>query len=382
MKIYKKDLAPAILLPTVLFLNILLTQFSLPSYTRYCDEAFSLIVGSIFFVKVFKNKKLSINKFDRRVVYCVFLTIIIGLSGNLIWGYADSFNAVFRDIVQYIKFPITYLAIKYSKLGYDCSAFCRKRFEKFIKFAVTVIFFLGCMTLFMDIGMSQNEIRSGIRPYQFLFGHPTSLVICCVLILALLEYEEKYQTKGNAKYILMILGIIALSMRTKGLMVIAAFIFIKYTGKWFYKFKILYWFGIAIVVFAAAYSKLELYFSFSGSGRMSLYTGSLELILKCFPIGSGFATYASHISGRYYSHIYDFIYIPEVWVNGTLSNVLGDTGYPYYIGQFGVLGTILFLIMIYSIYRSFSKNNLAALIIIIYILVALTSESTLASYGV
>lgn len=382
MKISKRDFIPIILLPIVLFFNAFMTQLPLPSCAGYLDEAFELTVAVLLFIKIITNKHIGINKYDKRVIWCILLTILVGLFGNVLFWYANSAEAIFRDIVQYMKFPITYLAVKYLRIGYDCADFCKKRFSGFVKFATVALFLFGVASLITDIGMSQDEIRHRIRPYQFLFGHPTNLVLCSIFLLAMLEYETIFVRKSSFIYELMLVGTVILSMRTKGFVIVAAYLFIKYAGNWMRRFKILYWVGITVVIFAAAYSKLNLVFSYSASGRMSLYTGSIELMKKCFPIGSGFATWASHLSGKYYSLVYDIIDVPEIFDGGNPTAVLGDTGYPYYIGQFGVVGIILFIVMMYSIYRSFSKDNLAAVLLIIYILVALTTETVLANNGV
>ena len=65
--------------------------------------------------------------------------------------------------------------------------------------------------------------------------------------------------------------------------------------------------------------------------------------------------------------------------------VLGDTGYPYYIAQFGVVGIILLTISIKNLLkmvRPQKQINWSAILLLIYLCIALTGESTLLNAGV
>ena len=233
--------------------------------------------------------------------------------------------------------------------------------------------------------MSQSSIRGGIHPYQFLFNHPTALVFAAVVSICLLNATEK--NNENIFYLLTLSLIIILSMRTKGIAFVAVFIFMKYGGIWLKRVKILYGFGICVAILAASYSKLMMYASWSDSGREMLYVGAFDLMVRCFPFGSGFGTYASHLSGRYQSGVYSFIYHYQFWnSDGTATAVLGDAGIPYYIGQFGFIGVFL---MIFAVYRMLKVivvrikgNNLSLFLLWIYLAIALTSEAILITYGI
>ena len=120
------------------------------------------------------------------------------------------------------------------------------------------------------------------------------------------------------------------------------------------------------------------------SGRMSFWTESFNLAEKCFPLGSGFGTFASHVSGKYGSKLYSFIHIKEIFdAKGNPTAVLGDTGYPYYIAQFGVIGIMLLALSLKNLMKIINnKMNGSALLLLIYLGIALTGESTLLNAGV
>ena len=83
-------------------------------------------------------------------------------------------SAIIRDIVGFIKFPIVFLALYRMNLG----KYLSHKMEKLIpviKIIVWVIFAFGLLSVFVDIGMSQEEVRGLIHPYMFLYTHPTYL---------------------------------------------------------------------------------------------------------------------------------------------------------------------------------------------------------------
>lgn len=368
----------------IIYQNILSTQFNMPGIYGYWDELLFLI---FVFIALFKwarvdNFKLRISSLKNIIPWIIL--IFVGLIGNFLYGYAQTPQAIVRDIIGCMKFPIGFYAVKAIGIDYKIVNAFRKNGVKWIKFFTIIIFLLGVMSLFFDIRLSQGSVRGGIHPYQFLFNHPTALVFASVIPICLLTSTER---KNENFFYLTILSLtILLTMRTKGLAFVAVFIFMKYGGKWLKKAKILYWFAIGVVILAASYSQLMTYASWTDSGREVLYVGAFELLAKCFPFGSGFGTYASHLSGRYKSSVYDFIYHYQFWnADGTATNVLGDTGYPYYIGQFGLIGIIL---IAYGVYRLLKANRISfrydfsSILLLIYIGISLTSESVLVTYGI
>ena len=80
------------------------------------------------------------------------------------------------------------------------------------------------------------------------------------------------------------------------------------------------------------------------------------------------------------------MHIKEIFdAQGNPTAVLGDTGYPYYIAQFGVVGIILLTISIKNLLkmvRSQKQMNWSAILLLIYLCIALTGESTLLNAGV
>lgn len=356
--------------------NIIFNIFELPSWASYWDEMIEILVityGLLYSIK----RKMEKRYFVLTVL--LFLIVSIGILANILFEYSHSADAIFRDVFLFLKFPMVLVFLKSTGIDKELA----ENFSiKIIKLFTIIIFIFGIISLFLDLGLSQMSIRNGIRPYQFLFNHPTFLVLYSVFSIALLE--SNFDKNGKKIYIIMNLITIFLTMRTKGFALIAIYLFLKFTNKWSNKLKVLYWVGVIFIGFLASYTKLLEYSSYSTSAREVFYLGSIELAKMCFPIGSGFGTFASHISYKYHSQIYNFIHIP-LYASENAALVYGDTGFPYYIGQFGFMGIILIIIFGKKLLNMLNKNvqyKLPVNILLIYILIGLTSETILLNSGI
>lgn len=368
----------------LVYQQILVGQFNMPQIYGYWDELFFLFLIGLSLFKWVKIDGCKIKLVDLLNISPWIFLILIGIIGNCLYKYALNFQPIVRDIIGCMKFSLGFYACRCIKIDQRIALSFKRKTIGWIKLIAVVICVCGFLSLFIDIGMSQASVRGGIHPYMFLFSHPTALVYSSVVVICLLNASER--NNDQTLYIALLSAVIILTMRTKGIAFVAAFVFMRYSRKWMRNVKYLYWLGAIIAIFSASYSQLQMYVSWSDSGREVLYIGAFNLLFKCFPFGSGFGTYASHISGRYISGVYDFIYHYQFWNNdGGATAVLGDAGYPYYIGQFGVLGITL---VIYGLYRLIKKNVLAdkkyrfsAVLLLIYIGIALTSEAILITYG-
>lgn len=374
----------------LIFEGILEKQFDLPRIYSYWDEAFFLGAMLTYFLGAIKinHGKLSLKKEHLNFILPWILLVAVGLLGNYFFHYVSYREAILRDIVGFLKFPLTFYVFRNLEWDRGIAKSLQKQGLTWLKWCAVIIFICGILSQFYGWGgMLQQSVRSNISPYQFLFNHPTALVFASVVMLCLFCADE-----GRKKYFVytvMLMLTIVLTMRTKGIAFVVVYIFMRYGSSWLKKYKILYLFGIVLLAFVAGYSKLQLYASWSSSGREVLWIGSLTLVKMCFPIGSGFGTYASHLSGKYSSQIYDFINSSDFWTwNGEATSALGDTGFPYYIGQFGFIGLILlgiavlrFLRIWHSRQEEMIYRGLAEDLLLVYIAIALTSEATLITYG-
>ena len=177
-------------------------------------------------------------------------------------------------------------------------------------------------------------------------------------------------------------------MSTRGFIFVAIYVFIKYGRHWFKRAKVLYWYIIFCLIMAVSYNKLMLYASYSTSPRETLYMGSLSLMKICMPIGSGFGTFASHLSAKMISGVYSVVHISGFYNdNGTVSAAIGDAGYSYYMGQFGIIGlgliVFLSLFLVRLTKEGVNKNNVFSINMMWFMIgISLITETILVNDGV
>lgn len=367
-------------------MNVITNIEWLPSYVNFWDEACLALLLITFCLKNIKNGKLYTSCENVSFISPWMWLIVVGLLGNYIFKFALSNDAIFRDIVGMLKFPLGFFLIR--EIGID-KEICLVIHKKFfiVKFITIIIFLLGIISIHVDFGMSFYDIRYGFKPYIFVFSHPTILVTFATFILLIITASEK--RNEYLIYEIMLLIVIMLTFRTKGFGFIVIYIFLKYSNGWNNKIKLLYWLIPLILSCMVGYDKLVLLSNWTGSGRTVLTLGSFELLKDCFPIGSGFATYASHISGAYRSLVYDFIYSSEFFnqTTGEPTPIIGDTGFPYYIGQFGFIGIILITLSVIRIFliwnnKKFCGNGIAENMLMLYFAITLTTEALLINNGI
>lgn len=364
----------------LVFQNILLRFFDSTSLVNYWDEVLVLVLVLIATIG-FLGGKARLTKNDLYIVIALILSIVSGCIGNYISGMQTSGTVVFRDIIGFIKFPAAFVCIRITNLDNFIAYHIRNKSVLILKFITFIMFICSIVSLFANIGMSQNDIRNGLLPFQFLYSHPTYLVLSCVMILAILD-ANAYSSKMIA-YEFMLLIIILLSLRTKGFAVVSAYLVIKYGKRYIHRYRWILWVVAAGVVIYTGIGKIKLYFTYSGSPRQSLYEGAFYLLRQYFPFGSGFGTFGSMLSAISGSAVYNILTISGGWTNGQVNPVIGDAGYSYYIGQFGMIGTILFTIMLFLIMKISTEDNdkTSGLLLMMYLLIALTTEATTLNAG-
>lgn len=88
--------------------------------------------------------------------------------------------------------------------------------------------------------------------------------------------------------------------------------------------------------------------------RASLILGSAQLALEHFPLGSGLTTYGSF--GSEESIAYDITGIANTWWFSAGKSYLTDSGWANTLGESGVLGMLLFLSFVISLFHYIEKR--------------------------
>lgn len=349
MKVSKRKLIYGSLFILILYVNII-SQYI--HFFGYLDEIIA-IVSCLYVLTHLKkiDKDLSI------MLAIMGVMTMIALGGNIVFKYQDYSIAVLKDIFAFYKFPLTFIALYTWSRNKDFND-AHDAAVKISKIS-TIVMFAGCViSIFADIGLSYG-VRYGFRTYKFLFSHPTYLVYAFVLISTVLVSDQEKHTNKRKKYFIfqyMILFCILFSFRDKGFGYIALFLVIMVLLPRKKKVKIRYFIFAGVIALMISYQKLLEYRSWSWSPRNALYMNGIQLALRVFPWGSGFATFNSFLSGEYYSKAYKLFGLERKPGLSPIDYVdAGDAQLPYYYTQFGLIGFILFIIVLYLLVKRVKK---------------------------
>lgn len=369
----------------LIFYNSFSSRIPLGSYAdEFLCIAFLIIAMG---KKLNSKKKAKIKKDNLKIIGSCFLIFIIGIISNIAFGYTTSFNLIFRDVLQTFKFFITFLSAEYVFKNSQLNV--KRQLITISKILITIIFLLGVISLLTDIGMG-DSIRFGFRSYRFIYSYYNYLVFYELILLCTIMTDEK----PNTAYIVMGLATEAMTLRTKGFIVVAMVLFVKLIGaarKRNFSFKriyrLRYILPIVIIIYFVSRSKVSEYLSWGvyNSIRIGSLVEGFHIMINCFPLGSGFGTYGTNLSYAGKSAIYMIynelnyrILLDPNYGYATMS----DTYWPSIYAQFGLFGMILFcyslILCIKKIFKdsNYSNRVIPAFLIIVYLLLASFSEAS------
>ena len=367
MKVSIKQLAYELLFILVLTNNIISNYIP---FFSYFDEAI------LFWALLKLIRKRNIRNSVKTVLFLLIGITVIGFCGLWINGYQKNGIAVVKDLMLLYKFPIIMCAL----IENNIRGISTKRIIKIIDIYASIILFFGLVSLFVDIGMSQTyDIRFGIAPYQFLYSHPTFLAYALIM-MSIVYISNMERWRQNIFVQCEILLSLLLTLRDKAFAYILLYVLFIYIVPNRKKIKTKYLVIAGIGAILVSFNKIQEYFSFSWSPRIGMYKVAFSIMMSKFPIGLGLASFGSSVSGEYYSNAY---YIYNLSEKFTLDSYIGlsDSQWPYYMGQFGILGTILFFIILLVLFKETrakcesSLHEKGAWLMFGYILVASIVES-------
>ena len=140
------------------------------------------------------------------------------------------------------------------------------------------------------------------------------------------------------------------------------------------------------LVVTLAWNQIYYYFfsSIQGdSARYQLLINSFKVIKDHFPIGSGFGTYASYYSGKYYSPIYSSYGMTGIYgLTRNNTSFISDSFWPMVFAQTGLIGTVAFGCALLRLFKKIQKIRItsmafyaSAISVLSYLLIASTAES-------
>lgn len=351
----------------------------IPSLTYFDEFLFFFLICTALLKMKFDPTIVASE--ELRIVLACALIILTGLIGNWISGYQTSMIVIVKDITAFLKFPLSVIAmlqlirnVDTRDIIYMCSIVG--------SIFIVVSFFIGIANTISPIDAMTHDFRNGIWSFKFIYSHPTFLVYALVMCLVMNSARNK---KINIIKLMCIITMV-LTMRDKALGFVGFYIamhILKIGKRRRILFKLLVAGAIVLVI---VFPKVTTYMSYSNSPRQALYSASLAIASDFFPFGSGFSTIACSLSsGEHYSKAYLIYGMSDMkGLDPVYPTAVGDAGLAYYLGEFGIIGITLMVIMMIYIYRVLVKRlslgsarRDAILLLFGYILVALAVEAVL-----
>lgn len=361
----------------LVFQNILQVYLK---FFKYFDELLAILVIPTGIIKLISPQNTyKIKKDNLIIVLCLVCLFFSGIISNIIYKYQDV-KIYLSDVILVFKFFGVYLFTNWiwkDKLTNKDKVVIRIN----LKIIIRILFILTIANYIFKLWPSQK--RFGIMANSLFYTQPTALAAVCVFLIALLYFLSYEQPK---KELLMVSLIMISTLRLKSIgtvtMILVIVLFVFKTKE---KITITKLFFLGILLIIVGLDQINYYFiDFNESARNQLLIKSIQIAKDYFPLGTGFATFGSYMSGVSYSLIYSKYGLNHIHglIEGNTS-FISDTFWPMILGQFGVVGLVSYLAVLVLLFKkiqlSFRKDNLfeyvSKLICFFYLLISSTSEA-------
>ena len=370
--------------------------------SSYFDEILMVCLGFCFLMKTAKRRK--IEREDMLVCGCLILLMILGVCCNLTSGVSRPIAAILQDLMTLPKVFICYLGAKYLFCDredcWDILGWASKVAGLIVVVAVVCIPFayLG----YLD--MLSRSTRMGMRCFEFIYGSPGMLSQYCVLFTTVLTADLARGNVGRSRWLFWALSLVlwASTLRTRAFVMILLVLFLtfvvfrpgvrnKFRGHAMLR-KLtspLVLVPVAGVSLLVSLDQIDHYFGGLESARSYLLDGGIQAFLEFFPLGAGFGTYGTEAARAYFSPLYSRYGVSSHWALGSDGTELTDTFWPAIMAEFGLFGTVLYVIVVFVVLRRIIKACagqrfllVAAVSFVAYALIASTATGVFFSYTI
>lgn len=362
---------------------------------NYWDELAAFLV-LCWGVSSFRRNP-GLGRRERESWLCLILMIVLGALGNLFHpGLQTRAVAVVKDVVALSKFPLIVFVLQrrtVSRENQEQRIRTAAKMSRWILLGTLAGVLAGC---FWDLGFFTGEVRL-VPAFRFVYSHPTFFISACVMMAAALIAES---LDKNAPFLLLDCLLIFMAQRSKGHIFLAFLLFFVLLGEERIIKILTGIFGretekvkptriilavavVGLMILVVGKPRLDKFISLGmTTARTVLHVVGIKILVDFFPLGSGFGTFASYLSGRYYSNLYGRYGIENVYGMTEMEyNFISDVYWPYIYGQFGFFGLLVYLRLIFSLFiRQFrsgipDSSRIAMVAVWIYALIASTSEA-------
>lgn len=350
---------------------------------KYYDEVFCLLIIpiSLYFISK-ENNVLKVKKKDIQVLIDLCLYLLIGVISYFL-NSNQPIQALIGDMFLNLKF---FLSIYIGHYLIKDKNITPQYFICFIKIITLLLFVLLIINFVYPI-FDNQEMRFGIPIPKLFYSHSGYLAAAGTLLLAMTYRFYNKMYKANLYMLLQVL-IIFFTLRYKAMAtaIICTFVFFIVIVN---KKKIKWWHIITGIIIILIFSWDQVVFYYGSqsieNARGALTITAFEISKNAFPFGVGFGSYGSYMSRVYYSSVYTTYGLNNIWgLSKTYPFFISDTFWPMIIGQTGLLGTLFYLKIIFSIIKKIMKfenrySYISGITVFVYLLLESTSSSAFVS---
>lgn len=380
MKINIRNICIILIFFVLLFITCLDSLTSIKEirfFLKHIDE----LIAIVFTLYVILNYKI-LFKLKPKLICIWILFMFVGFISTIINMYQPIMAALIDAFVLVQRFIVGYLAIIIysSKKNMKISDILIKT----VKFITVILFIISVHDIIFKPIFEKSNFRYFTYSLQLMFPHPTYLAVTEAILLIFLGYKNE----KNNKYIYMLMatfvGIMTLRGKAIGFFALYWFMYLMivvFKNKHYLRLFIL---GGILCLFLVQNQFADYFLTDNYSPRAILLKDSIDLMTTYFPFGTGFGTFGSSIAADYYSPLYIQLGYPSNWgMSPSYSAFLSDSFWPTIFAEFGIIGTIIFIVVIiYFLQLSVRKikqnqsSGVAMLMTLIYCLIASFAESS------
>lgn len=323
-------------------------EFIKSPWTQYADEIFTIFAIFKIFQEYHKiRENNNVNKLFKVTSITLVVLVIVGLISNMRSKVILNPIPIFIDLFSMIKIPIVFLYV-YAIISDKEKEVILNNLKLISKIFISIAFLCGIVNFFKDIGMSY-DIRYGIRSYRFIYANPAALneVLIIAYIIILVTSSKK------SRNIFGIMAMLSVIFTLRGIGIGVVGIIIMFNIYFNYKdaneplkpYKLI---PFALGAILLGFNQINEYFITGTSLRALLMKNSIVVFKRFFPFGSGFATYGSDQAYKHYSSLYyEFGYHNIYMLSPEHGYVANDNFWPMIIAQFGIIGCICYIYLVY-----------------------------------
>lgn len=317
----------------------------------YFDELFAIILLIYYLFKT----KLKINYHDCFFIFMLLLIIIFGLISNYFSGLLTEHYAILIDCLAIIKLYIVYFAIYNLTSNINSINILHKMYP--IACMYIIMAFCGLILGYLfDISFffkDESSVRYGIRAYSFIAANAGNFGYLVMGLFLIILFSGKNNVENK---FLKCMCLVLILMTTKGPQILFVCIYMLFTILHAKKVKLFHVIITVMLGLTLGRYQIVKYFMNVNSARYILLTTSINITKKYFPIGSGFATFGSEMSRRYYSPIYSMFGIDNIYgLSRQYGVYITDNYWPMLIAQLGVIGTLSVASILFKIFKDINE---------------------------